>query len=198
MLQAPSLWHEMQQREEDAADERQQEGGSPSRQDATFQAGALESGLFSGGGDAAAPLWGHVRLPLQHATAAAARRHPARLLAGRDAAKSPESTGLAATTHLAADAVAASARTRSAEALGANGPAPVGQRSSGGEVSGSIVRSVFDAVRSGFNAVGRALLPPSLHKLLDGENKRNQFVWNCYGAVHLQHHWPHAAAAVAA
>lgn len=154
----------MQQREEDAADA-QQQGGSPVGQDAAFQMGALDGGLFSSG-DAAAPLWSGAGLPPRHGVATA-RRHPARIPATEGNAADMQANP---TAQPAAEGTTAMRSATTAGALNPSlGPAAVGRRGSGGEVSGSLVRSVFDAVRSGFTAVGRALLPPSLHKLLDGE-----------------------------
>lgn len=156
----------MQQREEDAADA-EQEGGSPTSQDAAMHAEALDSGLF-GGSQPAEPLWSSASPPQQQQQqqhmAAAGQRHTARV-PGPD---SRMADGTASqTARPAATSMAATLRTQTAASLGL-GPAAVGRRGSGGEVSGSLVRSMFDAVRSGFSAVGRALLPPSLHQLLDG------------------------------
>ncbi len=65
--------------------------------------------------------------------------------------------------------------------------AAVSVRASGGgaEVPGSIVRSMLGAVRSGFTAVGRVLLPPALQRVLEGEHwkpARPQMPWlRCAG-----------------
>lgn len=153
----------MQQREEDAAGA-EQEGGSPTSQDAAMHADALDSGLF-GASQPAELLWSGASPPPQQHMAAAMQRHTARV-PGPD---SRIADGTASqTARPAATSMAATLRTRPAASLGA-APAAAGRRGSDGEVSGSLVRSVFDAVRSGFSAVGRALLPPSLHQLLDGE-----------------------------
>ena len=182
--QAPSLWHEMQQREADTADSGgSQEGDSPSLRDTVFQTGGMDSGGLFGDNEAvASPYWDGVPrhqpgLPTAH------RRQPARTPAaglgrsaegiGSDSEDEAPTAGREAAVHTAAVMPDVSAA-----------PARVARRGSGGEVSGSIVRSVFGAVRSGFTAVGRALLPPSLHKLLDGE-------LSCA-------FWGHAASATAA
>jgi hypothetical protein len=165
----------MQQREEDAAGAEQQ-GGSPTSQDAAMHAEALDSGLF-GGRQPAELLWSGASPPLrqqqQQHTAAIEQRHMARV-PGPDG-RAADGTA-SQVPQAAAAGGAATLRTRSATSLEA-APAIVGRRGSGGEVSGSLVRSVFDAVRSGFSAVGRALLPPSLHQLLDGEPALERMWW---------------------
>ena len=155
----------MQQREEHAAGA-EQEGDSPSRDMSALHVAVLDGGLF-GGDQTAQPLWSSATLPQQQMVATA-QRHLARAPGSEQ--RMPDST----TNNVSQPAaMTAGVRQQPAASQGA-GPAAVGRRGSGGEVSGSIVRSVFDAVRSGFTAMGRALLPPSLHKLLDGESALEQ------------------------
>ena len=137
-----------------------------------MHAEALDSGLF-GGSQPAELLWSGASPSQQPHTAVAAQRDIARVPGD----KGRMADGTASQAARPADAgMAVTLRTGSAASLGAT-PAIVGRRGSGGEVSGSLVRSVFDAVRSGFSAVGRALLPPSLHQLLDGGPALERMWW---------------------
>ncbi len=156
-LQAPSLWHEMQQREADTA-----EGEPQQREDSVvFQ---TAGGLFAD--EPAAPFWhgaaAHARAASRDDSEGEAAASPAEQMAAGDDAESrasnvgePDRRGAtAATRHLARGC--------------GTGTGTALQRGSSGEASGSIMKSVFGAVRS----LGRALLPPSLHKLLDGAARK--------------------------
>lgn len=65
----------------------------------------------------------------------------------------------------------------------------------GGEVSGSIVRSVLGAVKQGISAVSRVLLPPSLQRALDGERNDSLAISYCsftkalYGFLRVFYAW---------